>query len=403
MKELLYLSHRIPYPPDKGDKIRSYNLLKKLAERWTVHLGTFIDDQNDWQYVPMLEEICSETKFVRLSPAFAKLRALRGLIAGTSLSLPYYADAGLKKWVSDIVGKRDVDCAIAYSSPMAQYVMSLPGNNIRTVVDFCDMDSDKWRQYSEMFGGVKRWIFGREGELLRQEETVFADNCAAAVFISEAEANLFCRLTGIPDSKVRIVRNGVDTAYFDPELIFTDPYCGNRNAIMFLGAMDYWPNIDAVCWFAEKIFPTVRERNPGADFFIVGSKPSPAVTALGRIPGVTVTGTVEDVRPYLQFARCVVTPLRVARGVQNKVLEAMAMARPVVATTEALEGISYGSDSGISVCNSEASWIEQVLRILTEGGSGGRNLGARRNVTEKHSWDASAKQMASVVSGASGL
>jgi sugar transferase (PEP-CTERM/EpsH1 system associated) len=403
VKEILYLTHRIPYPPDKGDKIRSYHLLRKMAERWTVHLGTFIDDQNDWQYVPKLEEICCETKFVRLNPTVAKLRALRGLVAGTSLTMPYYGHAGLRKWVTDLVSKREVDCAIAFSSSMAQYVMPPLGKDIRTVVDFCDMDSDKWRQYSEMFGGVKRWIFGREGKMLRQEETDFADKCAAAVFISEEEAKLFCRLTGIPAAKVYTVQNGVDTAYFDPELIFSDPFSGDRNAIVFLGAMDYWPNIDAVCWFVEKIFPAVKKRNPEAVFFIVGSKPSPTVTALNRFPGVTVTGRVEDVRPYLRFARCVVTPLRLARGVQNKVLEAMAMARPIVATTEALEGISYGHDSGISVCDSEASWIEKVLQILREQEVDGCNPGGRRIVTEKHSWDASAEQVAGVVSGASGL
>jgi len=399
VKDLLYLTHRIPYPPDKGDKIRSYHLLRGLAERWNVHLGTFIDDGDDWQYVPVLERICAETKFIGLNQTMAKLRALRGLLSGNSLTMLYYKSDVMKEWVSEIADKKDISCIVAYSSSMAQYAQPLVGRGVRTVVYFCDIDSDKWRQYSEKFGGLKHWVYGREANKLRQEEAAIAGQCDASVLISEDEAALFCEQTGTPSRKVHTVRNGVDAVYFDPELPFTDPFAIESKAIVFVGAMDYWPNIDAVTWFVENVLPAVRAQSPETIFYIVGSNPGREVLELEKQPGVSVTGRVEDVRPYLGFADCVVAPLRVARGVQNKVLEAMAMARPVVATTAALEGITYNGDSGIRICDTEAGWIEQVLSVLGDRESTGGAPGARRQVSEQYSWEASTRTLANVVAG----
>ncbi len=399
MKDLLYLTHRIPYPPNKGDKIRSYHFLRGMAERWNVHLGTFIDEPGDWQYVSVLEEFCGETKFIGLNPSMAKLRALTGLLNNTSLTMPYYASNVMKQWVRETAEKNDIQSVVAYSSSMAQYVAPLTATGARTVVDFCDMDSDKWRQYSERSAGVKRWIYGREARKLCREETAIASQFDASVLISDDEASIFHEQTDIPSSKIHTVRNGVDTGYFDPELTYINPYASNCKAIVFVGAMDYWPNVDAVSWIVKEIFPSVRAKNPDIVFYIVGSNPGREIQNLHNNQGVTVTGTVEDVRPYLRFARCVVAPLRVARGVQNKVLEAMAMARPVVATTMALEGISFDTDSGIRVCDTDQSWINELQAVLRDDEADRSEPGARRHVTDNFSWEASARSLAKVVTG----
>lgn len=399
MNDLLYLTHRIPYPPNKGDKIRSYHLLRGMAERWNVHLGTFIDDLDDWQYVPMLTELCCETKFVGLSPAMAKARALRGLISNTSLTMPYYKSDVMKRWVSEIAAKKDLQFVVAYSSSMAQYVTPSVAGDARTVVDFCDIDSDKWRQYSKKSTGLKRWIYGREANKLCLEETDIANRLDASVLISDDETSIFCEQMGVPREKVHTVRNGVDTAYFDPQIPQENPFSDDCKSIVFVGAMDYWPNIDAVSWFAKEIFPGVLARDPSAVFYIVGSNPGHDVKNLQDMPGVVVTGKVADVRPYLRFAQCVVAPLRVARGVQNKVLEAMAMARPIVATTMALEGISFSPDSGIRVCDSVQNWIDEVCGVLAEWTPDSNVPGARRHVTENFSWAASGQALAKVITG----
>lgn len=400
MNDLLYLTHRIPYPPNKGDKIRSFHLLRGMAKRWNVHLGTFVDDPDDWQHIPVLEDICVETKFVSLNPLMAKGRALRGLVTNTSLTMPYYASDILRRWVHEIADQKNLQFVVAFSSSMAQYVTPSITGSARTVVDFCDIDSDKWRQYSEKSTGIKRWIYAREANKLREEETAIARTLDASVLISNDEASVFCEQTGIPSASVHTVRNGVDTEYFDPELAHSNPYSSGQKAIVFVGAMDYWPNVDAVRWFAKTVFPSVLESNPEAVFYIVGSNPCREVKELENEPGIKVTGTVDDVRPYLRFANCVVAPLRVARGVQNKVLEAMAMARPVIATTMALEGITFDAHSGIRVCDAEQSWTEELHTVLADCGPAGGVPGARRHVTENFSWDVSAQTLAKVVTGA---
>ena len=399
MKNLLYVAHRIPYPPDKGDKIRSWHLIKRLAERWNVYLAAFVDDPGDWRYAGILQGVCAETKFVSLRPRAARIRALRGFANGTSLTMPYYENAEIRDWLSDVTSRREIDCAIAFSSSMAQYIVPLAGSGVRCVVDFCDMDSDKWRQYSTRFRGLRRWIYARESLKLRAEEAEIASRLDASVLISDDEAEIFCKDTGSDRNKVYTVRNGVDVAYFDPNRHYDSPFRQQDNACVFVGAMDYWPNVDAVTWFLQDVFLAVRARNPAAVFFIVGSNPTRDVRELGQHPGVTVTGRVEDVRPYLRHARCAVAPLRVARGVQNKVLEAMAMARPVVASAAALEGIDFNGDTGISVCDEDRCWVETVGALLDGSGPVASVAGARRHVAARYSWDASGRELADIVVG----
>jgi sugar transferase (PEP-CTERM/EpsH1 system associated) len=382
MTEILFLSHRIPYPPNKGDKIRSWHWLKGLAERFRVHLGTFVDDPEDWQYVPLLREVCGEVCVRPLSPHVARFRSLSGIVSGRALTISYYQDKALKAWLRRLAAERPLASVFAYSSSMAPYAELVAGwRDLPRVVDICDVDSDKWRQYSTKHGWPLNWIYSREARLLERWEARCAGSFDATVVVTEAEARLMRRIA--PDSahRIRVLSNGVDTNYFDPALPHVDPFSRASPTIVFTGALDYRPNVDAVDWFAREILPAVREKVSAANFCIVGSNPTVAVRSLARLEGVTVTGRVPDVRPYLAHAALVVAPLRIARGVQNKVLEALAMARPIVATPNAIQGIEDVTASELTVAEGGAAFAAAVagkLRAAVPTVPAAREFVARR-------------------------
>jgi sugar transferase (PEP-CTERM/EpsH1 system associated) len=231
-------------------------------------------------------------------------------------------------------------------------------------MDFVDIDSDKWRQYAPTKPWPLSWLYRREGERLLAWERRVAAEFDASLFVSPAEAADFRRLAPQSAGKVGHYHNGVDADYFSPERDYPDPYPAGVRALVFTGAMDYWPNVDAVSWFAREVLPALRAERPDILFAIVGSKPAAEVQALARMPGVLVTGRVEDVRPWLAHAAVVVAPLRIARGIQNKVLEGMAMARTVVATAQALEGIDALPGKEILLAADRESMAAAVGRVL---------------------------------------
>jgi sugar transferase (PEP-CTERM/EpsH1 system associated) len=337
VEHLLYLAHRIPYPPNKGDKIRSYHLLRHLAQRFHVHLGTFIDDPDDWQYVDAVKKLCGETYFARLDSRAARIGSATALLRNRPLSLDYYRSRGLSDWIARLHDRLPVSRVLVFSSPMAQFVQ--PARYARSVIDFVDVDSAKWTEYADQKPWPMNLVYAREGRQLLRYERQLARDFDASLFVSGQEAALFAGMAPESASRVGWFSNGVDSAYFSPQHDFESPYPEGGPVMVFTGAMDYWPNIDAVQWFAAEALPAIRRHRPDARFYIVGARPSREVQALASQPGVTVTGTVPDVRPYLSHARLAVAPLRIARGIQNKVLEAMAMAKPVIVTPQALEGI----------------------------------------------------------------
>lgn len=380
--DLLFLAHRIPYPPDKGDKIRAWHLLEHLSRRYRVHLGAFVDDPEDWRHCEKLRSICASTHFAGLNPRLGKLRALGGLFSGEALTLPYYRDAGLQAWV-DAHLRDGVGRVLAYSSAMARFVMRADG--ARRVMDFVDIDSDKWRQYARSKAWPLSWLYRREGERLLDWERAVAARFDASLFVSAAEAADFRVLA--PESAARVghYNNGVDAEYFSPERDYPNPYPAGVTAIVFTGAMDYWPNGDAVEWYAREVLPDLRAARPDLLFAIVGSRPSPQVRELADLPGVRVTGRVADVRPWLAHARVVVAPLRIARGIQNKVLEGMAMARTLVATPQALEGIDARVGEEVRRADSAAELARETLAALEDGP--GLGAAARARVLQDFAWD----------------
>ncbi|PRC93534.1 stp1: sugar transferase, PEP-CTERM/EpsH1 system associated [Solimicrobium silvestre] len=384
-ENLLLLVHRIPFPPNKGDKIRSFHLLKHLLLNYQVHLGCFIDDDNDRQYVNTVKEMCGESYFGALHPLKAKVRSLGALLSNRPLSLDYYRDKQMQEWVDATLSKHQIQRVVVFSSAMAQFIEHV--TQARRVIDFVDVDSDKWLQYAGKKIWPMSWLYQREGTQLLNYERRVARECDVSLFVSETEANLFKRLAPESSAKIDFFNNGVDTDYFSPELTHANPYNAGQQVIVFTGAMDYWPNIDAVQWFAQEVLPLIRERNPTACFYIVGTRPSDAVKNLTRQPGVHVTGSVPDVRPYLAHARVVVAPLRIARGIQNKVLEAMAMAKTVLVSAQALEGIEAELGRDLLMAQNAAQFAGYACLVL-DGKQEELGSAARAKVLARYNWTA---------------
>ena len=423
MRDLLFLSHRIPYPPDKGDKIRAWHMFRHLARRFRMHLGCFVDDPDDAARVPELRPLCADLACLAIDRRTQRLKALLRARPGQPLTLGYFHDARLQRWVDQTLARHAIRHIFVYSSAVAHYVMrtTAPGAGTVRVLDMVDVDSAKWTAYA----ATARWpgsaVFAREGRTLLAFERRAARAFTHSIFVNEAEWRHFVELAPEARACTGWVENGVDLAHFSPELDFADPFppigpqavppavplaralpgsptwsptwsptgpqTGPPGAprLVFTGHMGYRPNVDAVTWFARAVLPGVRERAPGARFAIVGAAPTPEVRRLAELPGVIVTGRVADTRPWLAHASIVVAPLLIGRGTQNKILEGMAMGRPVIATPEAFEGVQAVPERDILL----ASGVEQTIARITDILSGRHpDLGAaaRRAMELRHDW-----------------
>ncbi|WP_423823458.1 TIGR03087 family PEP-CTERM/XrtA system glycosyltransferase [Salinisphaera sp. SPP-AMP-43] len=385
MAEILYLCHRIPYPPNKGDKIRSYNWLRALGRRHTVHLGAFVDDPEDWAHRGTLKPWCGQICLRELRPRQAKLRSLTALAGRQALSFAYYRDRAMQAWVDRIMAERDIAAIVVFSSTMAPYVAQY--RDTRRVLDFVDVDSDKWAQYARRSRLPMRWIYAREAKTLAAGERQLAAAFDASIFVSDAEADFFRRSAPQLADQVHAIGNGVDAEYFDPSNAYENLGLGEQT-IVFTGAMDYGANVDAVCWFVEQVFERIRRTYPQACFVIVGTRPTRRVQELASVDGVRVTGAVPDVRPYLAQARVVVAPMRIARGLQNKVLEALAMAKPVVMTPHAEAGLEAVTGDFYRVVDKPAEYADTVMAYLGADTVDTQYPGGRDYVLRHYGWDA---------------
>jgi sugar transferase (PEP-CTERM/EpsH1 system associated) len=268
---------------------------------------------------------------------------------------------------------------------MAQFVADGDLGDARLVMDFVDVDSDKWRQYAGDARAPMKWVYAREAARLLAHDRKIAARADASLLVSDAEAALFRRLAPDSAAKIHAVANGIDCDFFSPTHRFARPFKTDGPAYVFTGTMDYRPNVDAVIWFAREIFPKVKAAQPGATFAIVGAKPAREVSALGGRDAITVTGRVADVRPYLAHADVVVAPLRIARGIQNKILEGMAMAKPVVTTQQGLEGIDAMPERHVLVSDTAQGFAAASLRALAPG-AGDIGRAARTLMEASYAW-----------------
>ncbi len=367
---LLFLCHRIPYPPNKGDKIRSFHLLHHLSQHFDIHLGSFVDDPDDWPWVPELEKYCASVFLRPLNARLATLRSALGFLSGEALSVPYYRDRQMRQWAERTTQQCGIEHAIVYSSSMAQFLPAQGAALKRKVIDFVDVDSDKWQQYAAQKPWPLSWVYRREARCLLALEQALADQFDAGLFVSSAEADLFHRLSPQTAHKIGFYNNGVNCDYFDPDFDEAgpriNPYAEGSIPLVFTGAMDYWPNVDAVVWFVESVLPELLRVNPKITFTIVGGSPVRSVRRLSQHPGVAVTGRVADVRPFLKYAVAAVAPMRIARGVQNKVLEAMAMACPVLVSDKGLEGIAATDREEVLLAETADDYQEIITALLND-------------------------------------
>lgn len=404
MKDLLFLSHRIPFPPNKGDKIRSYHLLQYLASRYRVHLGTFIDDPADWQHQQALRGLCQgEVKILGLNPLLAKVRSLTGLFTGEALTFPYYRNRVMASWVKHVLADHNIDKIVVYSAALAQFVMGDAAKGTRRIIDFVDVDSEKWFQYAQARSGISRWLFNREGRTLRASEKVIATIFDTSLFVTEAEAAVFKNLAPELVEKIDFWENGVNSDFFSPDRDYPNPYDSAAPVLVFTGAMDYRPNVEAVIWFAHEIFPIIRKGSTQARFAIVGGRPTKAVQQLQSLDGVYIAGNVADVRPYIAHASVVVAPLRMARGVQNKVLEGMAMSKAVLATHPAMEGIRLCPGLERWVADDPETYAAHALTLIQS--PLGRDLATqagrlgRACVLARYDWNANLRRVDKALEG----
>ena len=395
MAELLFLSHRLPYPPNKGEKIRAWHILKHLAGSHDVHLGCLADDPADLRYLDELRRICASIGCFRVSPSLQKARALLRMRAGCPLTLDVFHNGRLKEWVEQtLVCRRRMSAIFVFSSAMAGYVRDY--TDCPRILDMVDIDSEKWRAYAPHHCWPMRALYAREGDTLLALERQLVREFDYTLFVSEAEANRFASIA--PESKNRIgwIDNGVDLERFSPKHTFTSPYPDASANIVFTGTMNYWPNIDAVTWYAKAVLPLVRQKHVSANFYIVGGTPSRTVLRLRSIPGVVVTGRVSDVRPFLAHADVVVAPLRIARGIQNKILEAMAMARPIVATPEGFEGLRAIPGRDLLVAKTPEA-IARCITDVLENRYPNLGAGGRKAVEQHHDWQFTLKGLDSLL------
>ena len=362
MANILYLVHRMPYPPNKGDKVRSYHLLRHLQRDHRVFLGTFIDDPDDVAHVPALQALCPDLYIDELNPRSTKVLSARGLLTGRSLSETYYRHAGLHRWVRQVQTEHKLDATVVFSGVMAQFATPLLPQ-VPMLVDFVDVDSSKWAQYAPNHRWPLSWLYRREGARLLAYEREVARQARQSFFVTPNETALFQSLAPEVADRVSSINNGVNADYFSPQAGSVSPFAPDEVPVVFTGAMDYWPNVDGVCWFVEQILPELVQRWPQLRFYIVGRNPTAQVKALAG-PRVVVTGTVPDVRGYLQHAAAVVAPLRVARGIQNKILEAMAMEKPVVTVPSCADAIGAGFEFGVVRAASAPEFVQALDLLL---------------------------------------
>lgn len=377
--DLLFLTHRVPYPPDKGDRIRTYHMLRFLAERARVHLACLADEPVAGESVQELQRLCARVEIVPLGYS-RWLHGIASLLRGRTVTEGVFQSSALRDTVRSWAQTTRFGAALASASSLVSY-LQLPGlESVPAVVDLMDVDSQKWLDYAAMARGPRSWLYRIEGQRLRQMETGLPAQFRAVLLVSVAEAALyreFCK-PGV----VEAVGNGVDLDYFQPSADATEPAC------VFVGALDYRPNIDGIVWFCETVWPRIKRQRSDAVLYIVGRRPVRDVQDLARLPGVVVAGTVPDVRPYVRRSAVAVAPLRLARGLQNKVLEALAMGKATIAAPPALAALSVEPGVNVVSASSPSDWEAAVLQLLDDAALRQR-LGdaGRRYVEQHHAWD----------------
>ncbi len=384
-QNLIFLSHRIPWPLNKGEKIRGWHLIEHLARDYRIHLGCVVDDPADMAHVAKMNTVCASVGAFPIDRRVQKMRALLRARPGRPLMPDFYYAPALQRWVDATMARTKMDVVYIYSVAMAPYAVAL--DHPRKILDATDIDSEKWTEYASDARYPMRLVWAREGRNLLAYERACAAACDWTFFVSQPEADRFAELAPEVAGRVVALENGVDLQRFSPEDTYASPFSDPAPRVVFTGNMDYWPNADAAIWFAQEVVPLLRARVPGVTFWAVGANPTAEVRALATFEGVFVTGRVEDVRPYVAHASVIVCPLRIARGIQNKVLEGMAMGRPVIASPGAFEGIRAEPDKELLVADGAEAFVRRICEVLG-GAHPALGMAARAAMERGYAWPA---------------
>ncbi|MCC7407918.1 MAG: TIGR03087 family PEP-CTERM/XrtA system glycosyltransferase [Phycisphaeraceae bacterium] len=362
-RRVLMLTHRAPFPPDRGDRIRAWHLLKTLSEHFDVALAaTTHEPLTAEQYDALMDRV----KTLAVEPLAvwgSRIRALGGLCLGRAATPEYFFRPTLARQVLRWHADRPFDAVLTFCTGMVAYsrpLMRLP-DRPRHVLDLVDVDSDKWAQWSNATRPPQRWFYNLEARRLRAIEACRHDLVDSITVVSQTEAALY-RDTHGPDDRLHVVGNGVDLDYFHPQpLDLIDPTVPR---LLFTGVLDYRPNVDALVWFTQHVLPLLHRQGTQVRLTIVGRDPSPKVWALGRLSNVDVIGPVPDVRPYLAQAALVIAPLRLARGVQNKALEAMSSQRAVIGSPAVAQGLDATPGRDFLLADAPQQWADAVTELV---------------------------------------
>jgi sugar transferase (PEP-CTERM/EpsH1 system associated) len=376
---ILFLTQRVPFPPNRGDKITTFHELRHLAGKHEVTVACLADGEEDMANLSALSSLTAAIDAVPLRPIQARLRALSSLGTEIPLTVAYFGESRLHQRVAATVRQRHFEAIIVYSSGMAQFVE--PYSDVPRIMQFADLDSLKWQQYAQNSRFPRSWVFHRESRLLLEYERKLARAFSHSLVCTPRELDDLERL--VPGVAASCIGNGVDLERFRPQSVEKLP-----GELVFTGVMDYYPNVEGIVWFCRDVLPLIRREVPRTTLTICGARPNARVRALARIPGVSVTGLVTDVRPYLAKATVAVVPVRITRGIQNKLLEAMAAGLPAVACSAAARGVEAIPGTDLFVADDPGDFAHATVRLLSDADLRRRTGEAARTCMEaNYRWE----------------
>ncbi|MDO4568965.1 MAG: TIGR03087 family PEP-CTERM/XrtA system glycosyltransferase [Planctomycetia bacterium] len=386
---ILFLVHRCPHPPMGGDRIRSLRFLEHMSTLGSVHLATLCEKDVSEESKRTLGALCSGTTLVRWGRFRRWIRGAFSFFMGKPVTEGMFGDPILKKKIRELAKKESFDVVFVFCSSMFQYAKLFDARRTKIIVDLVDVDSQKWFDYAQKTRGWRKLIFRSEGRRLRRLEQKIAHESDFQIVVTQEEADLYRSFA--PGDFLTPIRNGVDLNFFSPpEKVEKIPF-----RAVFTGVMSYRANIDGIEWLAKNVLGRVRESIPDFELDVVGRDPSAALHDLARrVPGLNIIGEVPDIRPYLFRAEVALIPLRIARGIQNKVLEACAAKLPVVASPPAVEGIKAEPKRDLLVCDGADAWVETLVELFSNAELKRRLGTAGRCMAERwYTWENQLKKL----------